>query len=301
MIHYRISTTTPLHIHDLITAAMASTSTSASSSNSFSSSAREKYSPPPTPSPLQHVRNPFMAPDRPRLNIPDSRPRRSRAKTLGRLAILLIVLIVLFSGVNSWVCTGDRCPSRKDIIDSARKIGHDSGAYVGGGAVLGKLGWAQDGQAQDIVQADGALSQEEREGLMMNDVVGQADDDNSNSNEEGDKWFVPSEEGAEHGEPVFGEKQRDDSAQDVEGATDDQQGGVDMLAIDDVDTNLAKEIQLIQESIDDAAPDTNSDVVVPEQEPEPEHTHVGETDVAGLTQAVQEGHTLGSMDMDMNF
>ncbi|KAF2853649.1 hypothetical protein T440DRAFT_313649 [Plenodomus tracheiphilus IPT5] len=351
MQHHRLRITTdhPTTIHELIAIAMLSSTSSSSSSSSDSNNAflpppyrkpsplNEKYSPPPTPSPLQ-ARNPFERPH-PRLNIPHTRPqhassypRRSRTKTLGRLAILVIIIVCAGSAVNSWGCSTPSCISRDALLDKARKIGHDGGAYVGGGAVLGKFHWAGDhhanGEAGGNGNGQGRLSEKEREKLMMNDSAGQAGMGEHERDQKAEQWFVETNEGqGVDGDPeiIVAEERHENQATPLTTEAQDGDAAKEVLFAEQSDMAVQLEIASAPEStqetpasadlqsMDDAQdaqdeafaksllvetkvsePDAKPE---PEPEPEPEHTHVGDAD-PGFKEAMMEGHTLGSMAMD---
>ncbi|KAH9863570.1 hypothetical protein J1614_009502 [Plenodomus biglobosus] len=308
----------------------------------------EKYSPPPTPSPLQS-RNPFERPY-PRLHIPNQSNsnytaharerretqsytaprRRSRAKTLARLALLVLVLVCAGSAVKSWGCGGEGCMSRDVWLEKARNMGGESSGYVGGGAVLGGLGWG------------GKSSAGEREHLMASDNVGQVLGGGQGEGEQ--QWFVENDDKAEEGEIINGgynpEQGNDQENTETELlAAEERHENSDSIVLlsppaeqyDDnnnedlhedgdesneiIITQHAEELAVEQQQqdletsspISQAAQDAQDEAFAESllMEPklseqldaEPEHTHVGDVD-PGFREAMMEGHILASMPME---
>ncbi|KAH7357562.1 hypothetical protein BKA66DRAFT_244923 [Pyrenochaeta sp. MPI-SDFR-AT-0127] len=292
MLHFRVSSSSPILIDEVILTAL--NMSSSSSPSSSSSSSREKYIPATATSPLQRVKTPFT---RNILSITPTAPRSRRRRTVARVGILLIISVILVSAVNEWLCQTRGCLRRTGRYGYGST---SSGAYVGGGSVIGRPG-AAVGDAEYAEANLSHMTQEEKEMLQrMLDTSNPAssahaadwdlhmfDPGQDDSVARASKWFEDSREPGGNGRgKADGEvdmllmeeeqqQQQGYSMDDEDGYSDSEQGWQD----DDDEGVGAEEIE--------------------EDEEEPEHTHVQATE-KGLVQ-VGMGDGEGGASKDSNF
>ncbi|KAF1851283.1 uncharacterized protein K460DRAFT_30784 [Cucurbitaria berberidis CBS 394.84] len=306
MLHYRISSTTPITIHQLVVSAMSSSSSSASPpfpSSSFSSSSslystREKYTPPTSPHYRINPPLPFTRPLHRTIsthNTPPSRHSRSRCRTLGRAVLLFVALAVLGTAVNEWVCGTEGSVLRSGFVDleSSSSVDDEEGwawgsrhmsaggegsGFVGGGAVIGRLSEEEEEEGQ-LVEEDFGDADTDTQDLP---VYGKDVDDNSYA------WAEDS---------VREDTREADSDSDLypQGGDAHVNAEVNMQLIEDAQDELkpTSEYQVLPEGTHNVAPAPVSDRYWPDtlvpvhEEEEPVHTHV-QTGGSGLMQVVNE-------------
>jgi hypothetical protein len=148
--------------------------------------------------------------------------KRSRARTLGRVALLLITLILLGAGLHSLFCSGDAClpSSVKEAYNSAdwnpsaytenwvkapwRDAVEGSSQWVGGGAAIAKAHGGKEEEGLLVLGEGYALDQE---GGVVTD------------NEVGDEADVLVDGVEEHDEKVMGSKVGKTGEMEVENGT----------------------------------------------------------------------------------
>ncbi|OAL47332.1 hypothetical protein IQ07DRAFT_682791 [Pyrenochaeta sp. DS3sAY3a] len=180
MYHYRLKTTHPTPLQSIL-ANIHNTQTMPPPSSSKS----EKYTPPSSPlvlhrTPSSSSTQPFahitVLPPLPRFSLRSTAPRSTRRRTLARLGLVCVVLIV---GGSVW---------SEYVFGNGRGAGSAESGWVGGGAVLGGKDGEREGRhdwGESVGDGEGAwgVSREDYGYLGMGVGGGEGGDRNGNEKE----------------------------------------------------------------------------------------------------------------------
>lgn len=244
--------------------------------------------------------------------------------------MLLVALVVVGSALNAFLCGREGC-----VMRTGTGWMEGKGEYVGGGAVIGKVGGGYsysgydddydggydndygygygygegkmeetqeeiDGGYVDVDEGDEGGYEEGYEDDGDGDDDLQDDEDNVDEEKEAIQInatdsWIENTNDVEQSDSIF------DSANENEGEQEEDSGDVNLLLIDDAPDDAETDATILNEDEDDAPKlDWGDDVW--QQDEEPEHTHVTTAEDGRMQEVVDEGgdgeRMLGSMEMD---